>query len=94
MWTQIKEILDRGALGRVRHLLTEDVESEQLLCSIWGVGPSTAKALMRQGVRTVEQCRANRQLFTPRQLIALDHFEELQQRIPRAEVAEIASVVW
>jgi DNA polymerase/3'-5' exonuclease PolX len=71
-----------------------EVQAEKLLLGIWGVGPALAHKLVHtDGLRSIADARKHRELFTQRQLVGLDLYEELQQRIPRREVEEISLIV-
>jgi DNA polymerase/3'-5' exonuclease PolX len=73
------------------------------LQKIWGVGPETAKRLAAAGLGSVAALQAqvarddedgvpNRTL-TAQQRVGLRHLDDLQQRIPRAEVQQIFETV-
>ncbi|KIW46453.1 uncharacterized protein PV06_02124 [Exophiala oligosperma] len=64
----------------------------ELFMGIYGVGAQTAASWYSQGHRTLKDIRRKVNL-TPCQLVGLDHYDDLQRRIPRDEVAQHASIV-
>ncbi|KEF56181.1 uncharacterized protein A1O9_07762 [Exophiala aquamarina CBS 119918] len=64
----------------------------QLFMGIYHVGYPTASRWIAQGHRTLDELIQNVQL-NANQRIGIEHYEDFQKRIPRAEVAEHASIV-
>ncbi|KIW18788.1 hypothetical protein PV08_03077 [Exophiala spinifera] len=64
----------------------------ELFMGIYGVGAQTAASWYSQGHRTLNDIRRKVKL-TPCQLVGLEHYDDLQQRIPRDEVAHHATIV-
>mmetsp|Transcript_24235 Transcript_24235/g.71155 ORF Transcript_24235/g.71155 Transcript_24235/m.71155 type:complete len:598 (-) Transcript_24235:115-1908(-) len=70
------------------------------LTRVWGVGPETARKLVTANITSVEELRKHAEaqpaeelrLSAP-QLAGLRHFEDIEKRIPRAEVEEIGAFV-
>eukprot|EP00747_Dinoflagellata_sp_TGD_P219825 gnl/TRDRNA2_/TRDRNA2_91871_c0_seq1.p1 gnl/TRDRNA2_/TRDRNA2_91871_c0~~gnl/TRDRNA2_/TRDRNA2_91871_c0_seq1.p1 ORF type:complete len:744 (+),score=116.85 gnl/TRDRNA2_/TRDRNA2_91871_c0_seq1:263-2233(+) len=93
---KIREFLETGSIGRAKCLdadkLTQALEELQ---DIWGVGLTTARRLLGKGCYNVADVRrqADSLSLNSDQLTGLRYFEEFRQRMPRAEVDEILSVV-
>jgi DNA polymerase/3'-5' exonuclease PolX len=88
---KIQEILDTG------HLRKNDQEPEHIsilqgFMKIYGVGPKLAQDWYQEGMRSLDDIRKRKDL-THAQKIGLKYVDEFQQRIPRAEVAEVERMV-
>lgn len=95
---KIQEILDTGKLHQVEELgedIMEKGKSLNLFGDIWGVGPVKAKELVDAGARTLEDLeKPNFQdLLNENQRIGLKYYDDLLQRIPRWQVAEIVKKI-
>mmetsp|Transcript_8832 Transcript_8832/g.17146 ORF Transcript_8832/g.17146 Transcript_8832/m.17146 type:complete len:513 (+) Transcript_8832:75-1613(+) len=88
---KIGEILETGTCRRAEALK----KHELLNCintfnKIWGVGHQTAKQLYRAGYRTIEQIKENPPKFlNANQLVGLELFDEINEKMPREEAALI-----
>lgn len=68
------------------------------LATIWGVGQDKALKLHSSGFKTVKKLREKQAQgkeipLTSLQLIGLKYYEDLLEKIPRAEVDEISKLV-
>lgn len=67
------------------------------LCHVWGVGPVKAGRLITQGIKCVKDLRAavrkDPTVLDRQQTIGLVRYEDLLERIPRAEVVQIEEYV-
>ncbi len=77
-----------------------DAESDPKLsvlkqfAEVWGVGDTTANEFYRKGYRDLSDVVAHEwSLLSRMQQIGVKYFDELQSRIPRAEVEAIGSVI-
>lgn len=91
--SKIKEILETGALKAAqRQLEAKPIKLLDELMEIHDVGPAKAKDLIDRGVTSIGDLRAkvkeNPGLLTKSQKIGLEYLEDIQQRIPRAEMLE------
>ncbi|XP_043912285.1 DNA polymerase lambda isoform X3 [Protopterus annectens] len=91
MADKIKEILESGHLRKLDYI-GETVPVMELFCNIWGVGIRTAQMWYQQGFRTLEDIRTKATL-TSQQSIGLKHYDDLLNRMPREEAAEIEQTV-
>lgn len=93
MEKKIKEILETGILAsaeRVKGLY--NIDALDTLQKIYGVGPAKATDLIKAGFTSIEQLRdevkKNPKLLNDKQKIGLKYYEDLLERIPRAEMEE------
>lgn len=90
---KIEEIV---ASDRLKKLDNMKQEPENIIIKtflkIYGVGMNQASKWAAQGYRTLEDLQQKAQL-TPSQRVGLEHFDDLNERIPRWEVEALAGVV-
>ena len=97
--SKIEEILASGTAAKLDNLKRNpEVIAVEQLTKIWGVGATTARKLFHLGYRSVADLRATPSaqlsgMLSAAQLVGLRHVEELQERIPRAEVEAIEGAV-
>ncbi|XP_062502642.1 DNA polymerase lambda-like [Corticium candelabrum] len=88
---KIAEIASSGHLRRLNHL-DPDIDALDRFTKVWGVGPTTARQWVDQGLRTLEDLKekgnVNRQ-----QLVGLKHYDDFIDRIPREEATAIGDEV-
>lgn len=90
---KVSEFLASGCLRKVDEICgSERSQVVELFTKVWGVGPATAQSWFQQGFRTLEDLKAKANL-TKQQKIGLKHFDDLEDRMPREEVEQIAAVV-
>lgn len=86
---KIDEIISTKDL---KFLMNDKLKEEQEVCAlfetVWGIGPSKAKALYLSGYRTLDDLRNNSHELTHAQSIGLETYDDIAQRIPRSEVDE------
>jgi DNA polymerase beta len=90
---KIKEILETGVLAsaeKAKELY--NIDSLDAFQKIYGVGPAKANELVKAGITSIEQLRAeigkNPKLLNDKQKIGLKYYEDLLERIPRDEMEE------
>jgi DNA polymerase/3'-5' exonuclease PolX len=92
--TKIDEIIRTGQLRQADHAADcEEGRSVELFSKVWGAGPATVRRWFAAGYRTLDDLRAHESELTRAQVIGLRHFDDFQERIPRAEVGRIESIV-
>ncbi|KAG6082557.1 hypothetical protein E4U15_002458 [Claviceps sp. LM218 group G6] len=95
---KIQEIATTSKLRRLNYAEQstdeEPMQSSayQLFLQIHGVGTHQAQQWLSHGHRTLEDLKAKAKL-TPAQRIGIDHFDDLNRRIPRHEVAALGAYV-
>jgi DNA polymerase IV len=82
----IENIVQTGRLSKLEAIKDDPLnQALQLFMGIYGVGLSQATKWVSAGYRTLDDLREKAQL-SESQTIGLEHYDDLQQRIPRAEV--------
>ncbi|KAI1068183.1 hypothetical protein LB507_004636 [Fusarium sp. FIESC RH6] len=90
---KIEEIVMTDRLQRLEYAQKEPMdEALQLFLGIYGVGNSQAQQWLAQGYRTLDDLMAKAKL-TPNQLLGIEHYDDLNTRIPRREVEALGTVV-
>ncbi|KAH6898688.1 hypothetical protein B0T10DRAFT_473429 [Thelonectria olida] len=90
---KIEEIVMTDRLRRLEYAQDDPMdESLQLFLGIYGVGTSQAQQWIAQGFRTLEDVREKAKLTT-NQIVGIDHYADLNTRIPRREVEALGAVV-
>ena len=93
MEKKIKEILETGSLAAAEKAKTlYNIDALDALQKIYGVGPTKATDLVKAGITSIAQLRdevnKNPKLLNDKQKIGLKYYEDLLERIPRAEMEE------
>lgn len=93
MEKKIKEILETGSLAAAEKAKTlYNIDALDALQKIYGVGPTKATDLVKSGITSIAQLRdevaKNPKLLNDKQKIGLKYYEDLLERIPRAEMEE------
>ncbi|KAG8674676.1 hypothetical protein FPOAC2_00709 [Fusarium poae] len=90
---KIEEIVTTDRLQRLEYAQKEPMdEALQLFLGIYSVGNSQAQRWLAQGFRTLEDLKANAKR-SPNQSLGIDHYDDLNTRIPRHEVEALGIVV-
>lgn len=88
---KIETILATGTLPSAEHAAADpQFAAYTALLGVYGVGPVKAKALIDDGILTIDALRAevarNPKLLTAAQKLGLQYYEDTLERIPRAEM--------
>ena len=91
MQAKIEELLNTGQLGRLTHMNSDErILTMELFTQCHGVGPKTASHWYALGLRTLQDVVSSDKVrLNPKQELGLRFYEDLKQRIPRAEVKAI-----
>lgn len=93
---KIGKILEHGGL-EIDPAARERAMSYEAFQGIYGVGPKKAEELIALGFRTIEDVRAglvaNPKLLNRNQQIGLRYYEDINERIPRAEMDAHAALL-
>lgn len=95
---KIQEIMTTGHLETAeRAKEVYSIDSLDAFQNIYGVGPAKATDLVKQGYRTIEQLRDalshDPKILNDKQTIGLQYYEDLLERIPRAEMDQHKAVL-
>uniref|UniRef100_A0A1I8HZS6 DNA polymerase n=2 Tax=Macrostomum lignano TaxID=282301 RepID=A0A1I8HZS6_9PLAT len=91
---KIDEILTTGSLKKLCEVKQDDeANSINELTKISGVGPALAKKLVNEGIKSVEELKKHPGKLNHQQKIGLKYFEDLELRIPRAEMLQLEELV-
>lgn len=96
IWALIDEYYDSGGtIHTVRRQLEKTRQAREAFMRVAGIGEAKADELIKSGIGSIEDLRvavaAGRVKLTAMQTEALRWYEDLQRRIPRAEVEIIAA---
>ncbi|KAK1755301.1 hypothetical protein QBC47DRAFT_383336 [Echria macrotheca] len=92
---KIEEIVSTNALRRLDYARDEPLDAAlAIFLGIYGVGTSIANRWLAKGYRTLEDLMANPPSdLTPNQRLGIEHYEDLNTRIPREEVTQLGAYV-
>jgi DNA polymerase beta len=87
---KLKEYVDTGKL---QVLQNEENSPFSLFCQIHGVGPKKAQELINAGIYSIQELRQKQNEYLNNvQRIGLKYYEDIQQKIPRAEIDKYKSI--
>lgn len=90
---KIEEIVTTDKLQRLKYAEDDPMSKIlQLFMGIYGVGNNQAQKWIAQGYRTLDELKQKATL-TINQTIGIDHYDDLQTRMPRREVELLGEVV-
>lgn len=90
---KIEEIVNTGRLRKHEAVLRDPMrEVRQLFLKIYDVGLKRANVFINQGYRTLDDL-VEKAALSRNQRIGIDHFDDLNTRIPRAEVEALGNLV-
>ena len=91
--TILEKLQEYMNTGTLKLLEREKGKPEYIFAEIHGVGPKKAKDLVEKGVTTIQQLRDRQdELLNDVQKKGLRHFEDIQLKIPRAEIDEYKAI--
>ncbi|MES1910923.1 MAG: hypothetical protein MHM6MM_003441 [Cercozoa sp. M6MM] len=95
---KIKEILETGSHLKLETLRSsKELRQRRELLGIWGVGPSTARKWQSQGIRSIGDVRKQHSKgklkLSRMQQIGVQHYEDMQKKIPRCEIDAFRAIV-
>lgn len=90
---KIEEIVRTNSLQRLEHARADPTSRAlTLFLGIYGVGTTTAEKWLAQGFRTLADL-TSRASLTANQRVGIAHYDDINARIPRAEVTRIGAFV-
>ncbi len=95
---KVREIIETGVLGAAQRAREEtNVGAYEELLAVYGIGPVRAKALVASGIGGVADLRdavaEGRVELTAAQMLGLEHYEDILERIPREEMDQHKEVI-
>ncbi|XP_072490739.1 DNA polymerase beta [Notamacropus eugenii] len=91
---KIDEFLTTGKLRKLEKIREDDTSSSiNFLTRVSGIGPSAARKLVDEGIKTLEDLRKNEHKLNHHQRIGLRYFEDFEKRIPREEMLQMQDIV-
>nr|CAD29142.1 chimeric DNA-directed DNA polymerase bf2-7 [synthetic construct] len=79
---KIDEFLATGKLRKLEKIRQDDTSSSiNFLTRVTGIGPSAARKLVDEGIKTLEDLRKNEDKLNHHQRIGLKYFEDFEKRI-------------
>jgi NAD-dependent DNA ligase/DNA polymerase/3'-5' exonuclease PolX len=84
--TILAKLQEYATTGRIEALEKERSNPLHVLTKVYGIGPKKAKSLLDQGITTLDDLRANTHLLTSASQAGLRHYDDIEARIPRAEI--------
>jgi DNA polymerase/3'-5' exonuclease PolX len=90
LYLKINDILTTGTCSLYEKIKDID-DPRKMFLDIHGVGPKKANELVKGGFKTIEDLRAienKSEVFNDVQIMGLNHYEDLLQRIPREEIVK------
>ncbi|KAK5990783.1 DNA polymerase lambda [Cladobotryum mycophilum] len=90
---KIEEIVTTNKLKRLEYAEGEPMDNSlEIFLGVYGVGNKLAEQWIAQGLRTLDDVKQKVKL-TPSQLVGVGHYDDLNIKIPRREVAALGEVV-
>eukprot|EP00536_Pseudo-nitzschia_multiseries_P000551 jgi/Psemu1/179115/e_gw1.7.155.1 len=95
---KIQECIKFGTIKRINEFKSDERrQAMKAMTDIWGVGPVKARELTSLGLKTIVGVRKaidRNEIFLERnQLVGVDCYEDILDRMPRSEVEEIGEMV-
>ena len=92
IFTKIEQILKTGTCPMYEKIKNDDsIDSKMILMGIHGVGPKKANDLIEGGydsIKKLRDCDNIQGVLNSKQIIGLNHYEHLNERIPREEIVD------
>ena len=80
--------------GKLKTLERAKGDPVYLFPKIYGIGPKKAKQLVAEGISTLDELRERQnELLNTNQKLGLKYFEDIEKRIPRAEINEYSDIL-
>ena len=91
--TIIEKLNEYLKTGKLKAIEKEKENPLHIFTEVYGIGPKKAEELIKKGITTIAELRENLELLNNNQVIGLKYYEEILERIPRAEIDEYAIVL-
>ena len=91
--TVLAKLKELQETGHIQVLENERKDPINQLTRIYGIGPKKAVELVSQGVSSIEDLRNNLSLLTTNMKLGVKYFNDIETKIPRAEIDEYKHVI-
>ena len=88
--SKLNEYVETGTLKALERERNNPITK---LTTVYGVGPKKAKELVAAGITTVDDLKKRPELLTGNMLLGLKYYDDIEERIPRAEIDEYKGVL-
>tara|TARA_Y100000780_G_C13694897_1_gene421145 strand:- start:6692 stop:10003 length:3312 start_codon:yes stop_codon:yes gene_type:complete len=84
IFAKLQEFVDTGKIELIEKEKSNPVN---ILTGVYGIGPKKANELVKtHKITTIDQLRDNKHLLNDKQMIGLEYYEDILERIPRDEI--------
>lgn len=91
---KIDEFISTGQLAKLEKIRKDDKsQTINFLTKVTGIGPAAARKLAEDGIKTLDDLKKSPEKLNHHQKIGVKYFEELEERIPRAEMMLLKKIV-
>jgi len=91
---KLDEFIETGELTKLKKIRKDDTGvAINNLTRVSGIGPSKARELVEQGIKSLEDLRKYADKLNHHQQIGLKYLEDFESKIPRAEIEQIETVM-
>ena len=84
--TILAKLKEYDETGTLRAIEKQKNDPLNVLTKVYGIGPKKAKVLISEGITTIADLRKNEDKLDRVQKIGLEHYEAIEERIPREEI--------
>jgi len=88
--SKLNEFVETGTLKALERERNNPITK---LTTVYGIGPKKAKELVAQGITTVDELKKRKELLTGNMLLGIKYYDDIQEKIPRAEIDEYKEVL-
>jgi len=84
---KVKQLIDEGVIKYEEEKIKKDANFKfQLeLKKIYGIGDAKINELIKKGIKTIDDLTKNKHLLNEKQILGLQYYKDLEQRIPLDE---------
>lgn len=87
--TKLQEYVDTGKLNAIEKMKNNPLN---VLTKVYGIGPKKAKQFIDEGLDTIEKLKEHPEKLTAAQKVGVQYFDDIEKKIPRAEIDEYKTV--
>ena len=88
--TKLNEYVTTGKVNAIEKRKNDPIN---ILTKVYGIGPKKAKDFIKEGLDTIAKLKANPEKLTKAQKFGVEHYDDIEERIPRAEIDEYQTVL-